>query len=175
MLITAEFLFWHKGYREFQYKFGSQGLAECIIRIWTGNLPILRTLLCRPYEATFSWSFVHSHFLCKSLNVVCADYLIIFWNLLRLLFATFFKCRLQKQASKDHLTQGNILKTTLNEKQSNLEKEMYWNISLYSQHFLPGARSNVHKTLLLLKTNKKVFYFTFLDKKAQYEIKNIYI
>ena len=32
----------------------------------------------------------------------------------------------QKQASKDHLTQGNILKTTLlNEKQSNLEKEMY--------------------------------------------------
>ena len=82
----------------------------------------------------------------------------------------------QKQASKDHLTQGNILKTTLlNEKQSNLEKEMYWNISLYSQHFLPGAGSNVHKTLLLLKTNKKVFYFTFLDKKAQYEIKNIYI
>ena len=37
-----------------------------------------------------------SHFLCKSLNVVCADYLIIFRDLLRILFATFFKCSLQK-------------------------------------------------------------------------------
>ena len=38
------------------------------------------------------------------------------------------------QTSKDHLIQGNLLKTTLlNEKQNNLEKEMYGNISLYSQ------------------------------------------
>ena len=37
-----------------------------------------------------------SHFLCKNLNVVCADYLIIFWDLLRILFATFFKSSLQK-------------------------------------------------------------------------------
>ena len=42
----------------------------------------------------------------------------------------------QKQASKDHLTQGDLLKTALlNEKQSNLEKEMHGNISLYSQYF----------------------------------------
>ena len=41
---------------------------------------------------------------------------------LRIFFAT----------SKDHLTQENLLKTTLlNEKQSNLEKEMCGNISLY--------------------------------------------
>ena len=31
--------------------------------------------------------------------------------------------------------QGNLLKATLNEKQSNLEKEKYWNMSLYSQYF----------------------------------------
>ena len=67
----------------------------------------------------------------------------------------------QKQASKDHLTQGHLLKTTLlNEKQSNLEKEMYGNISLYSQYFWPGAESNVHKTYL------KVFHFIFLDQKS---------
>ena len=36
------------------------------------------------------------------------------------------------QTSKDHLIQGNLLKTTLlNEKQNNLEKEMYGNISLH--------------------------------------------
>ena len=64
----------------------------------------------------------------------------------------------QNQASKHHLTQGSILKTTLlNEKQSNLEKEMYWNISLYSQHFLPGAGSNVHKHFYFLKLTKKYF------------------
>ena len=79
-------------------------------------------------------------------NVVCADYFIIFRYLLTLFFATFF----QKQVSKDHLTQGNLLKTTLlNEKQSNLEKEMYGNIS-------PGAESSVHKTY---------FYFLKLMKK----------
>ena len=45
-------------------------------------------------------------------------------------FAKNFLCYFfQKQASKDHLTQGNILKAMwLNEKQSNLEKKMYiWN------------------------------------------------
>ena len=34
----------------------------------------------------------------------------------------------------------------VHEKQSNLEKEMYGNISLYSQYFSPGAGSNVCKT-----------------------------
>ena len=53
----------------------------------------------------------------------------------------------------------------LNEKQSNLEKEMYGNICLYSQSFSPEAGSNVHKT------NRKVFYFIFLDQTAQYKIK----
>ena len=78
-----------------------------------------------------------------SMWYVCADYLIIFWYLLTFFLATFF----QKQASKDHLTQRSLLKTTLfNEKQSNLEKEMYGNISLYCQYFSPGTGSNVHKT-----------------------------
>ena len=65
----------------------------------------------------------------------------------------------QKQASKDHLTQGNLLKAMLlNEKQSNLEKGMYGNISLYSQYFSPGAGRNVHKTCFyFLKLTKKYF------------------
>ena len=51
---------------------------------------------------------------------------------------------------------------------------MYGNISLYSQYFSPGAGSNVHKTYFyFLKLTKK--YFIFLDEKAQYEIKNIYM
>ena len=56
-------------------------------------------------------------------------------------FVKNFHCYFfQKQDSKDHLTQGNILKTMwLNEKQSNFEKEMYGIISLYSQYFSPGT------------------------------------
>ena len=71
------------------------------------------------------------------LNVACADYLIIF-------FVENFLCYFfQNQASKDYLTQGNLLKTTLlKEKQSKLEKEIYGNISLYSQYFSHGAGSN---------------------------------
>ena len=54
----------------------------------------------------------------------------------------------QKQASKDPLTQGILLKTMLlNEKQSNLEKEMYGNTSLYSQYYSLGEGRNVHKCL----------------------------
>ena len=66
-------------------------------------------------KATCSWYFRHSHFVCKSFIAVCADYLLIFRDLLTFFFATFF----QKQASNDHLTQGNLLKwTLLNEKQN---------------------------------------------------------
>ena len=66
-------------------------------------------------KATCSWYFGHSHFVCKNLNALCADYLLIFRDLLTFFFATFF----QKQASNDHLTQGNLLKwTLLNEKQN---------------------------------------------------------
>ena len=65
----------------------------------------------------------------------------------------------QKHSSKDHLAQGNLLKTILlNEKQNNLEKEMCGNISLYAQHFSPGAGSNVHLTktfsIYLLRSKK---------------------
>ena len=103
-------------------------------------------------KATCSWSFVHSHFLCKNLNAVCADYLIIFRDSFRIFFATFF----QKQASKYHLTQGNLLKTTLfNEKQSNPEKEMYQNISLYCQYFSPGTGKKINKTYFYLIVYKK--------------------
>ena len=46
-------------------------------------------------------------------------------------FVKNFICFFEKQVSKDDLTQGNLLKTTLlNEKQSNLEKETYGNIAL---------------------------------------------
>ena len=61
--------------------------------------------------------------------------LIIFQDLLTFFFATFF----QKEVSKDHWTQGNLLKTTLlNEKQNNLEEEMYENISFTPNIFHPG-------------------------------------
>ena len=75
-------------------------------------------------------------------------------------FAKNFLCYFsQKQASKDHLTQGNFSKATLlNEKQSNLEKEMYGNISLCSQYFSPGAGSNLPKTCFYLIKLTKVFY-----------------
>ena len=51
----------------------------------------------------------------------------------------------------------------LNEKQSNLEMEMYGNMSLYSQYFSPGAESNIHKTYFyFLKLMKKYFIFWLL-------------
>ena len=94
---------------------------------------------------------------------ICTDYLIIFWNLLTFFFTTFFS----KADFKGSLNTRKPFKTTLlNEKQSNLEKEINGNISfLYSQYFLPGAGSNAY-ILLLLKTNEKVFYFNFLDQKS---------
>ena len=90
-------------------------------------------------------------------------YLIIFQYLLIFFFATFF----QKQTSKDHLTLGNLLKTTLfNEKQSNLEKEMYANVSLYCQYFSPGTGSNVHKTYFyFLKLLKSILFCLIRSKK----------
>ena len=59
------------------------------------------------------------------------DYFLRFVNIF--LFYFFF----EKQSSKDRLSQGNLLKRTLlNKKQSNLEKEMYENIYLYSPHYI---------------------------------------
>ena len=83
-------------------------------------------------------------------------------------FVKNFICNIfQKQSSKDHLTQGNLLKTTLlNEKQNNLEKEMYGNISLCSQYFSPGAESNGHKTYFyFVKLTKKYFIYLLRSKK----------
>ena len=98
---------------------------------------------------------------------ICTDYLIIFWNLLTFFFATFFSKVFFFKMLKSSLNTRKPFKTTLlNEKQSNLEKEINGNISfLYSQYFLPGAGSNAY-ILLLLKTNEKVFYFNFLDQKS---------
>ena len=77
-----------------------------------------------------------------------------------------------KSTLKDHLTQGNLLKITLNEKQSNLEKKKYGNMSLYSQYFSPGAGSNVHKTYFyFVKLTKKYLFYLLKSKKAQYKIK----
>ena len=51
-------------------------------------------------------------------------------------FFFFFWLLFFKSTLKDHLMQGNLLKaTSLNEKQINLEKEKYGNMSLYSQYF----------------------------------------
>ena len=108
-----------------------------------------------------SWNFVHSHFFLMQ-KPQCVmwwlfDYFSRFFNI----FLCYFY---QKQALKDHLTQGNLLKTVLlNEKQSNLEMEMYGNMSLYSQYFSPGAESNIHKTYFyFLKLMKKYFIFWLL-------------
>ena len=46
-------------------------------------------------KTTCSWYFVHSHFVCKNLNAVCADYWLNFRDLLTIFFATFLKSRLQ--------------------------------------------------------------------------------
>ena len=75
----------------------------------------------------------------------------LFFEICQICICYFF----QKQVSKDHLTQGSFLKTMLlNERQSNLEKETYGNISLYSKYFSPWAGSNVHKTENEVCTNK---------------------
>ena len=144
---------------------GTQFLLKRVSKIF--QILLKRKFLSILYfKATCSSSFIHSDFLYKNFNAVCPDYFIIRWDLFRFFFATFF----QKQASKDHLTQGNLLKTKLlNEKQSNLEKEIYGNISLYSQYFSPGAGSHVlcpQNILFILKTNEKVFSFIFLDEKS---------
>ena len=84
------------------------------------------------------------------------DYFLRFVNI----FLFFF---FQKQSSKDRLSQENLLKRTLlNKKQSNLEKEMYENIYLYSPYFSPVAGSNVHKTYFyFLKLTKKYFILSY--------------
>ena len=96
-------------------------------------------------------SFVHSHFLCKNLDAVCADY---FWRYVKNFFCYFF----QKQASKDHLKQGNLLKTTLlNEKQSNLERKCT-EVYLYSATNFHLEHEVISQNILLLfKTNEKVY------------------
>ena len=55
--------------------------------------------------------------------------LIIFQDFLTFFLANFF----QKEVSKDHSTQGNLLKATLlNERQNNLQKKKCMEISLYT-------------------------------------------
>ena len=59
------------------------------------------------------------------------------------------------------LTQGNLLKTTLlNEKQNNLEKEMYGNISLDSEYF-----SSRREVIFTKHTFTGPLYFVKLMKK----------
>ena len=72
----------------------------------------------------------------------------------------------QKQTSKDHLAQRNLFKITLlNEKQSNLEEEI-WKYLLILPIFSPGVGSNVQKIYFyFLKLTKKIFYCIFLDQK----------
>ena len=104
----------------------------------------------------YGWSFILSHFLCKNLNVVCADYLIIFQDLLRTSFATFLRRRLNTRKP---------FKNVIKWKTKEAWKGNVGKFSLYSQYFSPGAGSNVHKTYFyLLHLTKK--YFIFLDQKS---------
>ena len=72
-------------------------------------------------KAMCSWSFVHSHFFEQKPQ--CGMHW-LFDYLLR--FVNFFLCYFFSKTcfKKDYLTQGNLLKMLLNEKQSHLEKEM---------------------------------------------------
>ena len=85
-------------------------------------------------------------------------------------FVNIFPCYFfQKQASKDHLTQGNLLKAILlNGKQSNLEKEMHESISLYYHYFtsirnifatirLPSFSTNIDKNDVCAKKINQIF------------------
>ena len=83
---------------------------------------------------------------------------LIIWDLLIFFFAAFF----QKQASKDHLIQGNLLKTMLlNEKNKAILKRKYMKISLYTSNIFHLAQEviNVHKLTYFgfLKLRKKYF------------------
>ena len=82
-------------------------------------------------------------------------------------FVNIFLCYFfQKQNSKDHLTQGKLLKTMLlNENHSNLEKDMYGNISLYCQYFSPGIESNANKTYFYFIKQHKSILFCLLRSK----------
>ena len=63
--------------------------------------------------------------------------LINFQYFLTFFLATFF----QKEVSKDHSTQGNLLKATLlNEKQNNLEKKNVWKYLFILQVFFTWGR-----------------------------------
>ena len=117
---------------------------------------IKKETLAQVFSCKFCEISKNTFFLQNTSGGCFCDYLIIFWVLRTFFFATFF---FQKQASKDHLSEGNLLKTTLlNEKQSNLEKKMYGNTSLYSQYFSPGVGINVHITYFyFLKLTKKFF------------------
>ena len=70
-----------------------------------------------------------------------------------------------------YLTPGKLLKTTLNEKQSNLKKGICGNISLYTQCFSPRTGSNVHKIYFsFIKLTKKHFIlFDLLTSKKLYK------
>ena len=104
----------------------------------------------RTCKATCSWSFVHSNFLCRKLNPVCAGYLIIFWDLLVIFFAKISKVGFKKSFNSRKPFKNKVIKWKT--------KQTYGNISLYSQYFSPGAGSNVHKTYFyFLKLTKKYF------------------
>ena len=61
----------------------------------------------------------------------------------------------------------------LNEKQRTKLHGMHGIISFYSKYFLPGARSNVHKTYSV-KLTKKYFILSSQVKKSSIKNKQIY-
>ena len=61
------------------------------------------------HKAMYSWSSVHSYFLCKNLNTLCTDYLIIFQDLLIFLIL-FLKADFKRSLNTRKLFKSNIIK-----------------------------------------------------------------
>ena len=135
-------------------------LQDVIDRInpYFQGITFQRNLLLRPHVVDLSFIVI---FYAKTSMLYA---LIIYFSRFAKKFLCYF---FQKQAWKDHSTQENILQATLlNEKQSSLEKEMYENISLYSQYFSHGAGNNVHKTYFYyLKLTKNILFYLLRSKK----------
>ena len=93
---------------------------------------------------------------------------LIFRDLLRIIFATFFKSRLQKFTFTRKPFKNNVIKWKT--KQS--WKGNVWKYLLILPIFFTWGRKLCWQNMLfLLKTNKKVFYFIFLDQKSSIQNK----
>ena len=56
------------------------------------------------------WTFIHSHFLCENLNGLCADYLIVFWDLLIFSLLLFSKAGFKRSLNTRKPFKNNVSK-----------------------------------------------------------------